>query len=133
MTFLELCQQLLPGDARHAIRAFSLEQLKTFQQRFPNTCTQIEAYLQQFVEQRGDLNQPHWAEAFMQYLKNNNNLAHKQFRLELLTIYCLDSAMLQKLGLPFTPLFPQGQTLDNMNFEALEAVFERGPIWRQVD
>lgn len=133
MTVIELCQQLLPGDLEAGINGFSAEHLAAFKARFPDTFTTIEACLSQFRETAAEKNRAQWGEEFMLYLRKDNPLLHRQFRLELLTLYLTDSALLKKLGLPSQPLYPQGQSLDNINYDLLEPVYERGPIWHKID
>jgi hypothetical protein len=133
LTFIELCQQLLPGSQDELIDGFSLAQLETFKARFPNRYEEIENSIHQFNQLVAGKIIEHLGEAFMHYIKKNNASLHKQFRLELLTIYLSNQDLLKKLRLPNSSLYPQGQHLDNMNFELLEPVYERGPIWHKVD
>ena len=133
MKLLNWCQKLLPGNEFMGT-AFSDQQFAEWVRRFPDSYMKVNYEWSLFY----DVLTPEEKEMlpvskFMDHLKQKNYRLWNCFRVELLTIYFSNPEVLQSLNSSKEPLYPRGQVLPEIDYQLLEEIYERGPIWLNVE
>lgn len=127
-----MLSDLLPGNVALGNVKFSQKMYDCLCEANFALVNRVQLELDYFINQTpGSIKKEDCAKNFMNWLKKENLENYQEFRTELLTAYLTSS---EHPRIPvIAPIEANNNIIEDVNYEGLEAVLNRGKIWRSVN